>query len=102
MTTRSSIRVKPERRRTSDKGLFLLLNAGYEMCTDARHAQYSRLCLSGQELDRGGFMSIWKIGLAALLLAVGVGAGAQKMPHYPIEPFTLPNGLRVVLSEDHS
>jgi zinc protease len=47
-------------------------------------------------------MAIWKIGLAALLLAVGGGAGAQKTPHYPIEPFTLPNGLRVVLSEDHS
>ncbi len=47
-------------------------------------------------------MHFWKCGLVAALLGIAVGAGAQKTPHYPIEPFTLSNGLRVVLSEDHS
>ncbi len=39
---------------------------------------------------------------AAVLVTVGMGAGAQKAPHYPIQQYKLPNGLRVVLSEDHS
>src|SRR5581483_3994780 len=44
-----------------------------------------------------------RIGLLTLLLmALAVGAGAQQTPRYPIETFTLPNGLRVVLSQDRS
>lgn len=37
---------------------------------------------------------------AALLLAASVQA--QKTPNYPIERYTLDNGLRVIFSEDHS
>jgi predicted Zn-dependent peptidase len=49
-------------------------------------------------------MNALRTGLTAALLAAAlvVGAAAQKSPHYPIEQFTLPNGLRVVLSEDRS
>src|SRR5437870_7582819 len=49
-------------------------------------------------------MTAWRTGLvaASLILTLCGGAIAQKAPHYPITQFTLPNGLRVVLSEDHS
>jgi predicted Zn-dependent peptidase len=47
-------------------------------------------------------MSFIKSGLVAALLVVAVSATAQKTPHYPITSLTLPNGLRIVLSEDHS
>lgn len=42
------------------------------------------------------------IGLAAALFTLTAGAQAQKAPHYPIEQFRLKNGMRVVLSPDHS
>ncbi len=33
---------------------------------------------------------------------LAINAGAQKAPKFPLKQFTLANGLRVVLSEDHS
>ena len=39
---------------------------------------------------------------ACVALLLAVGAGAQKTPHFPIERYTLDNGLRVVFVEDHS
>lgn len=44
----------------------------------------------------------WKAGLTVVLLLFPIMAFAQKVPKFPIEQFTLENGLRVVLSEDHS
>jgi zinc protease len=41
-------------------------------------------------------------GVALALLAATVTATAQKAPHYPIEQFQLPNGMKVILSQDHS
>ena len=40
--------------------------------------------------------------LPALITFLAAGANAQKVPRYPIEQYTLKNGLRVVLSPDHS
>ncbi len=40
--------------------------------------------------------------LLAALLSPGAAAAATPVPKIPVEKFTLPNGLRVVLSEDHS
>lgn len=40
--------------------------------------------------------------LLAALLSPGVAGAASPLPKVPVEKFTLPNGLRVVLSEDHS
>ena len=47
-------------------------------------------------------MKFLKEGLALTLLAATVTATAQKAPHYPIEQFQLPNGMKVILSQDHS
>ena len=47
-------------------------------------------------------MKFLKGGAALALLAVTVTATAQKPPRYPIEQFQLPNGLKVILSQDHS
>ena len=47
-------------------------------------------------------MKFLKEGVALALLAATVTATAQKAPHYPIEQFQLPNGLKVILSQDHS
>src|SRR5579883_165225 len=44
----------------------------------------------------------WKSGLVAAFLALNIGARAQQTPRYAIDQFKLPNGLRVVLSPDHS
>ena len=41
-------------------------------------------------------------GISLALLAATVTATAQKAPHYPIEQFQLPNGMKVILSQDHS
>jgi len=38
----------------------------------------------------------------AFLLTVSAGAAAQAVPSIPYEKYTLPNGLEVILSEDHS
>src|SRR5689334_60937 len=40
--------------------------------------------------------------VVALLLGIAGVVDAQKLPKYPIEQFKLSNGMRVVLSEDHS
>ena len=47
-------------------------------------------------------MSIFRKVFAPVLLLLAVGAQAQKTPKFPIERYTLDNGLRVVLSPDHS
>ncbi|MCW3097599.1 MAG: Peptidase [Chthonomonadaceae bacterium] len=47
-------------------------------------------------------MKFLKEGVALALLAATVTATAQKAPHYPIEQFQLPNGMKVILSQDHS
>ena len=39
--------------------------------------------------------------LPALLLSIALSAAPAKAPLIPFEKFTLPNGLRVVVSEDH-
>ena len=47
-------------------------------------------------------MKFLKGGAALALLAVTVTVTAQKAPRYPIEQFQLPNGMKVILSPDHS
>ncbi len=47
-------------------------------------------------------MKFLKEGAAIALLAATMTAAAQKAPHYPIEQFQLPNGMKVILSQDHS
>lgn len=47
-------------------------------------------------------MKFLKEGAALTLLAATVTAGAQKAPRYPIEQFQLSNGMKVILSQDHS
>jgi zinc protease len=47
-------------------------------------------------------MKFLKGGLALTLMAATVAATAQKAPRYPIEQFQLPNGMKVILSQDHS
>ncbi len=47
-------------------------------------------------------MKFLKEGVALTLLAAAMTAAAQKAPHYPIEQYRLPNGMKVILSQDHS
>ena len=42
------------------------------------------------------------LAAAALLAGHAAVAGAQSLPRIPFEPFTLPNGLQVILHEDRS
>ncbi len=43
-----------------------------------------------------------KEGVAFALLTATLTAAAQKAPRYPIEQFQLSNGMKVILSQDHS
>ena len=47
-------------------------------------------------------MKVLRAATLIIALAIAATASAQKAPHYPIEQFKIKNGLRVVLSEDHS
>jgi zinc protease len=45
---------------------------------------------------------VWWSLAAGALLAVQAAAGAQEVPRIAFEKYTLPNGLEVILHEDHS
>src|SRR5690606_7622971 len=47
-------------------------------------------------------MTIRTLGAAGLILASATAAAAQSTPRIEFEEFTLPNGLRVIVHEDHS
>lgn len=47
-------------------------------------------------------MKIMKTGFATLLALSAIVCTAQTPPKYPIDQFKLKNGLKVILSEDHS
>src|SRR5690348_2462317 len=59
--------------------------------------------LTGVQVTRKeATMKLHRLSLVTAALLIAVSAGAQKAPHYPIEQFTLKNGLRVVVSPDQS
>lgn len=47
-------------------------------------------------------MTIRTLGAAGLILATATAAAAQSTPRIEFQEFTLPNGLRVIVHEDHS
>src|SRR5262245_12354179 len=54
----------------------------------------------GADMRASGLRLAWSIGIAMLL---GVGAArAQSVPAISFEKYTLPNGLEVILHQDHS
>jgi len=58
---------------------------------------------SGQRCRVAAVRSLQATGLVCLLAALPLqGLNAQNAGRIPFETYTLPNGLRVVLSEDHS
>ena len=58
--------------------------------------------LAAMKADRGPARSPAKFAVLAFALGLAVPAGAQTVPKLPFEKYTLPNGLEVILHEDHS
>ncbi len=50
----------------------------------------------------GRIVSRYLAGASLLVLGFGSAGQAQSIPHIPFEKYTLPNGLEVILSQDHT
>ncbi|MGC8666967.1 MAG: M16 family metallopeptidase [Chthonomonadales bacterium] len=58
--------------------------------------------MRGSNSRRLSLVVYWLLAATAIFGACIAASGAPREPKYPIRQFTLPNGLRVVVSEDHS